>query len=128
MGYVRQRGKFRDSFFCWASRSSSTTASVRIVGGQSSLIRHTTNEAFCKYLMILLFPNNEDLSDLFSCSSCTLQEENGSKIMEGVVMDGTALGILGRLPSFQRIICTVPIAKRIAVEQYIMRTPKITFL
>ena len=42
-------------------------------------------------------------------------------------MDGTALRILGRLPSFQRITCTVPIAKRIAVEQHIMRNPKKRF-
>ena len=38
-------------------------------------------------------------------------------------MDGTALGILGCLSSFQRITCTVPSAKRIAVEHFIMRKP-----
>ena len=74
--------------------------------------------------MILRFPNNEDLSDLFSCSICTLQEENGYQRMEAVVLDGTALGILVCLPSFQRITCTVPIAKRITVERYITKTLK----
>ena len=38
-------------------------------------------------------------------------------------MDGTALGILRCLSSFQQITCAVPSAKRTAVEHYIMRTP-----
>lgn len=42
--------------------------------------------------------------------------------MDAVVMDGTALGILGDLPKFHRVKALVPYVPRIPDRQFMMRT------
>ncbi len=95
-------------FFSWAARCSSKTAEFHCIGTAPSLNRQTANDAFCKFLMLLRFPNNNDLIDLFNCEACTSKEGPDIRRMEAVVMDGTALGILGKLPDssvrFQRFL------------------------
>lgn len=44
--------------------------------------------------------------------------------MEGVVMDGSAVGILGSLPRFERLVSLVEPVTRSADKQYIMKNAK----
>ncbi len=89
-----------------------------------ALNRQTTKEAFCKFLMALRFPNNEDVCNLYGCTNCEKREEEDIKRMDAIVLDGTAMSILGKLPPFDRQTSTAHAAERVAIEQYIIRTPK----
>ena len=102
----------------------STTAEFHSIGSASALNRHTANEALCKFLMLLRFPNSTDLFQLFSCESCTVKDSSGNERMGAVVMDGTALGILGKLPVFERVSSTAPPVPHISKQQFIMKKPK----
>ena len=87
--------------------------------------RQRGNEAFAEFLMLLKFPAKEDLKSLFTCGTCESRGEDGEeKRMDVVIMDGTALGILGTLPEFERLTSVVPPIQRISTLQYIMRSPK----
>ena len=44
--------------------------------------------------------------------------------IDAVVMDGTALGVLGNMPEFERLSLTVPAVQRIPRLQYIMKVPR----
>jgi len=116
-------GTFRDSYLSWASRSSSPTASLHSLGAATVINRQRANESFCKFLMLLEFPNAGDLEEVFTCSKCEPRNRAGVKRTDAVVMDGTALGILGTLPSFERTAQKVPATPRIPPLQYIMRNP-----
>lgn len=75
--------------------------------------------------MLLKFRTKEDLECLFTCAKCESRTEDGEeKRMDTVIMDGTALGILGALPQFERITSVVPPIQRVSTRQDIMRTPK----
>ena len=74
--------------------------------------------------MTLSFPKDDNVFKLFSCSKCERTLDDGSKRMNGVVMDGSAVGILGKLPKFQRIDFQMNVIPRIADRQYIMGVSK----
>ena len=44
--------------------------------------------------MKLRFPQKEDIHRMFSCNPFETELSNGERILDGVVMDGTAMGIL----------------------------------
>ena len=74
--------------------------------------------------MTLAFPNDEDSYDLFSSSKCERTLRDGTKRMAGAAMDGSAVGILGKLPNFKQIIHQINIVLCIGNPQYVMRTSK----
>lgn len=118
-------GTFRDAYSSWASKSYATSASFHRIGKLSNVTRQLSNDAFTLFLKALKFPRDEDLAQLFSCSVCETNDVSGEKYLGGIVMDGTALGILGALPNFSRHekrVCPVP---KIADRQYLMRSPKL---
>ena len=78
--------------------------------------------------MNLTFPNQSDLNDLFSCKTWERVSSDGRKRFDGIVMDGTAMGILGNLPNFVRIKSHFPRVPNISNRQYIMRTPRLRHL
>ena len=109
---------FRDVFFSWESRSSSKTA------GFHTINRQTANEALCNFLMLLRLPSRSDFNDLFSCVSCKVIDTSGDERVEGVVMGGTAMGILRALPQFERVSLTISPIPHISKKQYLMRAPR----
>ena len=117
-------GTFRDAFSSWVAKSSTTTAEFHTIESAPSVNRQTGNEALCRFLMLLRFPNSCDFTELFTCNECTNRDLPGKERMDTVVMDGTALGILGKLPPFERNSSIVPAVSRIPRHKYIMRTPK----
>ena len=117
-------GTFRDAFFSWVAMSSTTTAEFHIIESAPSVNRQTGNEAFCRFLMLLRFPNSSDFTELFACNESTNRDLPGKGRMNAVVMYGTALGILGKLLSFEWKSSIFPAVSRIPRHQYIMRTPK----
>ena len=56
---------------------------------------------------------------------CETRYTHGEKVIKGVVMDGTALGILGALPNFSRHAKFVNPVKGVPDKQYIVRDPKL---
>lgn len=84
--------------------------------------RQRANEAFNKYLVTLWFPD-DDLNALFTCTKCERTWPDGTKQMDGIVMDGTAAGILEELPKFVRVQRSIPSISSVAEVQYLMPTP-----
>jgi len=118
-------GTFRDVFSSWFTQSLSHSASFHRLGREIDANRQRGNEAFSAFLKTLKFPQDDDLYSLFSCKKCEREPRSESRDLAAIVMDGTALGILGTLPTFNRetrIISPVP---RIPDKQYIMRKPKL---
>ena len=61
------------------------------------------NDAFTAFLNILNCPNQHYLINLFTCTKYEKIIANGKKRFDGTVMDGISMGILGKLPNFQRV-------------------------
>ena len=118
-------GTFRDAFSSWHSKVVSTSAKFHRIGSETTLNRQRGNEAFSAFLMTLEFPNEADMDNLFSCDTCEKLLPNGEMQMDGVVMDGTAMGILGTLPTFVRPNSVLLPVSSVADRQYIMRSPKL---
>ncbi len=89
-----------------------------------SMNRHRADEAFTSFLMILRFPREEDIHMLFSRKNCERESSTGERMLDAVVMEGTAMGILGRLPEFERRTCEIEPVKNVTKRQYIMRNAK----
>ena len=89
---------FRDALFSWSSKSCLKSARYHRLGSVSLFARQRGNEAFTSFLMTLLFSNDGDIFSLLTCSECESTLEYGWRRMDGILMDGSAIGILGRVP------------------------------
>jgi len=116
-------GSFRDAFSSWVAKSVSTSAALHIIGKKPNLNRQRANEAFTQILMTLRFPSDSDAADLFSCTKCEGGVRDGERRMDAIVMDGTAMGILGAPPEFERVAEKIDPVSGIETKQYIMPTP-----
>jgi len=116
---------FREAFTSWKRKARSVNALEQCIHDGPSISRRMANEAFGLYLKSLRFPSKHDLQDLFSCTQCELKDPNGQRQWKGVVMDGTATGILNSLPKFNRPTSIVQAIKGISDMQYIMPPPKL---
>ena len=74
--------------------------------------------------MILRFLREEDMHKLFSCKNCKRESSTGERMLDAVVMDVTAMYILGRQPEFERRTCEIEPVQNAAERQYIMRNAK----
>ena len=63
-------------------------------------------------------------SNFFTYTKCERLMEDRSKRIGGVVIDGSAVSILGKLPNFHRITHQMNPVSRVADRQYIMRVAK----
>ncbi len=70
-----------------------TSASGNRIGEESTFARQRGNEAFSAFLMALSFPRGQDVFELFSCSKCERVMEDGSKRLDVVGIDDSAVGI-----------------------------------
>ena len=113
---------FRESFSSWARHNTSESASFHIIRAVPDINRQRANEAINYYMLTLQLPDHE-LACIFSCSICERTLSTGEKEINGVVMDGTAVGILGALPKFQRVKHEIPSVNGISAYQYLMKTP-----
>lgn len=114
---------FRDAFASWKRKSCSSSAELIWVHQRPIVKRRMGNLAFNAFLRTVKFSKNSDLHDLFSCRTCKVIDSSGVERWTGVVMDGTATGILSKLPTFNRPICIVPRMKGTATDQYLMPPP-----
>ena len=60
------------------------------------------NMVFSCFLKRLDFIHRPSLRLAFQCSYCQTETEEGNKKTRAIVLDGTAVGILGELPKFNR--------------------------
>ncbi len=100
------------------------SANLHRLGFFPSYNRQRTNEALNSFLMTLRFLQENDMDKLFSCENCEKKLPNGDIILDGIVTDGTAEGILGKLPEFERITCEIDPVRQVPDRQYIMRNAK----
>lgn len=70
--------------------------------------------------MLLEFPSEAELNALFSGNKYRLRDKDGNYRIDSVVKGGTAIGIVGNLPKFQRIIQTVPTMDGISSKKYFL--------
>jgi len=118
-------GTFREIISSWDSQRLSHSASFHRFGREGIINRQRGNDTFSAYLKTLRFSRDDDLYSLFSCSKSERNPDKGPRELDAVVMDATALGILGTLPKFRRETRLVSAVPRIPNRQYIMRTPKL---
>jgi len=85
-------GTFRDAFASWETKLWMPTAKLHRCGKEPNISRQLGNEAFAAFLLTLRFPNEEDMNALFSCTTCEKTLASGEKRLDGVVMDGSAVG------------------------------------
>ncbi len=105
MNDIHGSGKpFRNLFTSWNSRNKSLTAKLHRIGVEDSADRQWDNHTFSALLTILQFREPKDLYALFLCSRYKQRQQDGSKNINGVVMYGTEVRILGVLPNFKRQI------------------------
>lgn len=114
--------KFPDAFAAWTGSCGSSTAVFNFVGKEPDLNRQRANQAFSRYLISLRLPDDVP-NELFCCSKCERTIPDGTNRMEGIFMNGSAAGILGELPNFQRVKKIVPTVVGVAEHQYLMPTP-----
>lgn len=98
----------------------SSSADLHTIESHGKINRQKCNEAFNLFIKSLHFSNAE-LVELFSYPVCESTRSDGTRILDDIVMDGTAAGILGELPKFERPDSTVLEASRSVVDrQYII--------
>jgi len=116
---------FRDTFSSWKAKA--TSASARVVSGGCLplLKRRQGSKAFTCFLARLKFPAKNELDALFSCETCSSRDLDGVPYFDSMVMDGTATGILGTLPKFQRRTLTVAAPRSLPSHQYLLPPPKL---
>ena len=91
------------------------------MGGSTTFVEtENGNVGFNAFLKTFRFSNNLDLTELFSCRTCLIDDGNGNTQWTGVVMDVTATGIVSKLPRFHRPTHVVPKMKGKSSAQYIM--------
>ena len=112
-------GTFRDAFYSWSSKNCMSSAACHRIGDVSTFARQRGNEAFSAFLMTLKFPKERGIFDLFSCSKCERTLEDGSKRMDGVLMDGSAIGIIGKLSNFKHVTHLMNVVPRISDRQHV---------
>lgn len=105
-----------------AFANSPSARHVRWCGLPLLCTRRTTSDAFSLFLRIVEYPRNEVLGKVFRCSTCESIDADGNRKMEGLVMDGTATGILGRLPLFKRPSHHILGASNTSPQQHIIRS------
>jgi len=96
-------------------------------GNTSKCKRRLSNTAFTAFLGTLEFPE-EVLRHIFACDTCEKKTADTAdeKVIEAVVIDGTAVGLLGTLPPFARETALVPRVKgAIMPNLYLLRTPAV---
>ncbi len=118
-------GTFRDVYTAWSPKACASSSSVHRIGSSEIVSSQLSNESFTLFIKTLKFPNHKNLIELFFCFVCEKRDDHGNRYIDGVVMDVTALGILGTLPTFERhteVVSSVPL---IPEKQFIMREPKL---
>ena len=71
-----------------------------------------------------MFPKDYDVFKHFSSSKSEKPLEDGTKHTNGVVMEGSAVGMLVKLPKFQLINFLMNFFLQIACRQYMVRLSK----
>ena len=84
----------------WKKKACATSARKHYVDLEPSLKRRMGNRAISLYLKTLGFPSDSILNSFISCTSCFRIQGDDFKRWDGVVMDGTATGILEKLSTF----------------------------
>ncbi len=91
---------FRDIYSSWETKTRAVSACFHCDGSSEILNMQKCNEAFTSFLKLLKFPSDDVLFGLFSCSVCERKDSMGNVYSDGIVMDGTTLGILGTCQTF----------------------------
>ena len=116
---------FRDAYSSRTSKSTAHSASFHRIGTSSNVSRQLCNESSTLFMKLLKFPRDEHLFALFSCSVSETNNSARVKTLNGVVTDGTALGILGTLTKFSRHTKIAKPVSGVPDKQYLMREPKL---
>lgn len=118
-------GTFRSAYELSRSVSNSPTAVFSRLGETLLCNRRQASDVFGAFLSTLQYAGDDVLRGLFSCQECEYIDEDGNIRIKGIVMDGTATGILGQLPSFDRPSTVIEPASDTAKQQYIFSVARL---
>lgn len=110
-------GACRDAYVSWEAKNWSSSSAFHCIGHEFELNRQPGNDSCYAFINTLQFPSDDDLYALFSFSIFENRNREGDKLTDGVVMDGTALGISGILPEFCRSTSLVrPVPRSVSIS------------
>lgn len=115
-------GTFREGYDLMKFQSH--TASMRFArwGGFDLVCRRrSTSNTFAIFLRVIEYPPDVLNDKVFRCTTGETSDASGKVMMYGLVIDGTATGILGDLPKLQRPQININAAKGTASQQFIFR-------
>ena len=99
---------FRQAYSTFRMITCLPSNSNAICGIPLSCNRRFCNKAFQAYLELLDFPSQKKLNYTFSRSTCEFVSPDGTRSINSIVMDGTVVGLLGKLPDYQRPVFSLP--------------------
>lgn len=112
---------FRSAYEASKQLSRSTSVVQRRLGGALSCNRRQASIVFGYFLRSLSYPEDRDVASLFHCSQCEIIGPDGIKTMRAIVLDGTAIGILGDLPNVERRTLTIHPVKNSGGSQFVIK-------
>lgn len=71
------------------------------IGSMLSCNRRTARRAFIAFVSTLVVLSGVNLCELFKCETCETKHLDRTNRIAGIVLDGTATGLLGELPSYE---------------------------
>lgn len=95
-------GTFREAYELSKQVSRSLSAEYVRLGRPLAANRRAASSAFSAFLSAIALPPENVMSRVFECSRCEEVMSDGPTSIRGIVMDGTATGILGELPRYER--------------------------
>ncbi len=114
-------GTFRVAYEMSKEFGNSPGLSVFKLGDNLSSNRRAANTCFSAFLRTLAVPEGQELDNIFRCTQC----QDGTGRLNAIVMDGTATGILGRLPKYDRPSLGLQAARNSSLTQYVVQNAKI---
>ncbi len=114
-------GTFREAYQLSKQVSKSPGMGLFRIGGELTTRRRSSSTCFAGFLRTLTVPKGAKTATLFTCSKC----EDADGRLSAIVMDGTATGILGKLPNFDRPSTVIPSCRGPSVSQFILSRAKV---
>ena len=93
-------GTFNDAYSSWYSYSYAGTAYFHRIDGENCAYRHLSNHVLISFLKKTMLSSEKSIRAIFSFLDCEKKDMVDSAYMDGVIIDGTTLYILGTSPDF----------------------------
>lgn len=89
--------------------------------------RRCASDAFVIFLSTIALPEAMHYKRLFSCNVFECENDDGERILTGVLIEGAATGVLGEISQFERDEITVLPARKCTDAQFLTIVPFVRY-